>query len=151
MCLFIAYYVKLALNNGYPRVEARAGLEQLCSYVTRPPLAAGSLEKVADDKYLFKLKSSWSDGTKSSTVIAVDTSGISTSFWAKISALFRSGASTLISHGELCPSASNSSKVCTDSVEGSRTLNGFPSNSIAGRNQIAIAANPRAPILTVRG
>ena len=47
------------------RVEAddREGLEQLCSYVTRPPLAAGSLEKVADDKYLFKLKSPWSDGT----------------------------------------------------------------------------------------
>jgi hypothetical protein len=47
------------------RVEAndRTGLEQLCSYVTRPPLASGSLEKVGDDKYLFKLKSSWSDGT----------------------------------------------------------------------------------------
>ena len=47
------------------RVEAhnRAGLEQLCSNVTRPPLASGSLEKVGDDKYLFKLKSSWSDGT----------------------------------------------------------------------------------------
>jgi hypothetical protein len=47
------------------RIEAhnRAGLEQLCCYVTRPPLAAGSLEKVADNKYLFKLKSSWSDGT----------------------------------------------------------------------------------------
>jgi hypothetical protein len=40
------------------RVDAddRTGLEQLCSYVTRPPLAAGSLEKVADDKYLFKSK-----------------------------------------------------------------------------------------------
>ena len=40
-------------------VEAddREGLEQLCSYVTRPPLQAGSLEKAADDKYLFKLKS----------------------------------------------------------------------------------------------
>ena len=35
----------------------------VASYVTRPPLAAGSLEKVADDKYLFKLKSPWSDGT----------------------------------------------------------------------------------------
>ena len=47
------------------RVEAhdRAGLEQLCSYVTRPPLAAGSLEKVSDDKYVFKMKCSWSDGT----------------------------------------------------------------------------------------
>jgi len=47
------------------RIEAhdRKGLEQLCSYVTRPPLAAGSLEKVGDDKYRFKMKSSWSDGT----------------------------------------------------------------------------------------
>ena len=47
------------------RVEAddRAGLEQLCSYVTRPPLAAGSLEKVSDDKFVFKMKCSWSDGT----------------------------------------------------------------------------------------
>jgi Putative transposase len=47
------------------RIEAydRNGLEQLCSYVTRPPLAAGSLEKVGDDRYRFKLKTSWSDGT----------------------------------------------------------------------------------------
>ena len=54
-----------AVVHAARRIEAhnRAGLEQLCCYVTRPPLAAGSLEKVADDKYLFKLKSSWSDGT----------------------------------------------------------------------------------------
>jgi hypothetical protein len=47
------------------RIEAhdREGLEQLCSYVTRPPLAVGSLEKVGDDRYRFKMKSSWSDGT----------------------------------------------------------------------------------------
>ena len=47
------------------RIEAhdRVGLEQLCSYVTRPPLASGSLKKAADDKYLFKMKSPWSDGT----------------------------------------------------------------------------------------
>ena len=43
--------------------DDREGLLQLCSYVTRPPLAAGSLEKVGDDRYRFKLKSSWSDGT----------------------------------------------------------------------------------------
>jgi len=45
------------------RAEDRAGLESLCSYVTRPPLAVGSLEKVSDDKLVFKLKSVWSDGT----------------------------------------------------------------------------------------
>ncbi len=45
------------------RADDRAGLENLCSYVTRPPLAAGSLEKVGDDKFVFKLKTPWSDGT----------------------------------------------------------------------------------------
>lgn len=45
------------------RADDRAGLESLCSYVTRPPLAAGSLEKVSEDKFVFKLKTPWSDGT----------------------------------------------------------------------------------------
>ena len=45
------------------RAEDRAGLESICSYVRRPPLAAGSLEKIEDDKLVFKLKSPWSDGT----------------------------------------------------------------------------------------
>ena len=38
------------------------GLEQLCNYVARPPLAAGSLEKISDEKFSFKLKTPWSDG-----------------------------------------------------------------------------------------
>jgi hypothetical protein len=46
------------------RADDRAGLENLCSYVTRPPLAAGSLEKVSEDKFVFKLKTPWSDGTR---------------------------------------------------------------------------------------
>ena len=47
------------------RIQAddRDGLENLCTYVTRPPLAAGSLQQVSEDKLVFKLKSSWSDGT----------------------------------------------------------------------------------------
>ncbi|MCP4602383.1 MAG: hypothetical protein GY847_18020 [Proteobacteria bacterium] len=45
------------------KADDRTGLEQLCSYVTRPPLAAGSLEKVSDDKFIFKMKRSWDDGT----------------------------------------------------------------------------------------
>jgi hypothetical protein len=47
------------------KVEAhdRAGLEKLCSYITRPPLAAGTLQKISDDRLVFKLKSPWSDGT----------------------------------------------------------------------------------------
>ncbi|MBN2527265.1 MAG: transposase [Deltaproteobacteria bacterium] len=39
------------------------GLENLCNYVARPPLAAGSLQRISDEKYSFKLKTLWSDGT----------------------------------------------------------------------------------------
>ena len=47
------------------RVEAgdKAGLERLCNYVSRPPLAAGSLQKISDEEYSFKLKTPWRDGT----------------------------------------------------------------------------------------
>jgi hypothetical protein len=39
------------------------GMERLCSYVARPPLAAGSLQRISDEEYSFKLKTPWSDGT----------------------------------------------------------------------------------------
>jgi hypothetical protein len=41
----------------------KAGLERLCNYVARPPLAAGSLQQISEDEYSFKLKTPWSDGT----------------------------------------------------------------------------------------
>jgi hypothetical protein len=40
----------------------RTGLERLCNYVSRPPLAQGSLTQIAADEYTFKLKTPWSDG-----------------------------------------------------------------------------------------
>ncbi|MCP4607106.1 MAG: hypothetical protein GY845_00125 [Planctomycetes bacterium] len=40
-----------------------AGLERLCKYVSRSLLAHGSLRKLSDDEYAFKLKTPWSDGT----------------------------------------------------------------------------------------
>jgi hypothetical protein len=47
------------------RIEAedRAGLERLCRYVTRPPLAAGRLQLIDADHLTFRLKTPWSDGT----------------------------------------------------------------------------------------
>lgn len=39
------------------------GLERLCKYVSRPPLAHGSLQQLSQDEYSFKLKTPWSDGT----------------------------------------------------------------------------------------
>ena len=41
----------------------KAGLERLCKYVSRPPLAHGSLQQLSEDEYAFRLKTPWSDGT----------------------------------------------------------------------------------------
>ena len=41
----------------------KTGLERLCNYVSRPPLAQGSLQKLSEDEYAFKLKTPWADGT----------------------------------------------------------------------------------------
>ncbi len=41
----------------------KAGLERLCKYVSRPPLAHGSLQQLSNDEYAFRLKTPWSDGT----------------------------------------------------------------------------------------
>jgi hypothetical protein len=41
----------------------KAGLERLCNYVSRPPLAQGSLQRISAEEYAFKLKTPWSDGT----------------------------------------------------------------------------------------
>jgi hypothetical protein len=47
------------------RVDAddRAHLERLCKYVARPPLAAGRLERIDDERLSFALKTPWDDGT----------------------------------------------------------------------------------------
>jgi hypothetical protein len=43
--------------------DDRAGLERLIRYATRPPLAAGRLQIVDDERLTFRLKTPWSDGT----------------------------------------------------------------------------------------
>jgi hypothetical protein len=47
------------------RIEAsdRAGLERLCRYVARPPLATGRLARIDDERLAFQLKTPWADGT----------------------------------------------------------------------------------------
>ena len=47
------------------RVEAedRQHLERLCRYVARPPLAAGRLKRIDDERLTFALKTPWDDGT----------------------------------------------------------------------------------------
>ena len=41
----------------------RGGLERLCRYVLRPPLALGRLERLPSGRVLLGLKRAWSDGT----------------------------------------------------------------------------------------
>jgi len=43
--------------------DDRAGLERLIRYATRPPLAAGRLRIIDDERLTFRLKAPWSDGT----------------------------------------------------------------------------------------
>jgi hypothetical protein len=47
------------------RIEAGddAGLERLCRYVARPPLATGRLARIDDERLSFQLKTPWADGT----------------------------------------------------------------------------------------
>ncbi len=42
----------------------RRGLERLCGYVARPPLASGRLRLLASQRLCFALKTPWSDGTR---------------------------------------------------------------------------------------
>jgi hypothetical protein len=41
----------------------RGGLERLCGYVLRPPLALGRLARLPDGRVLLGFKRAWSDGT----------------------------------------------------------------------------------------
>ena len=41
----------------------RGGLERLCRYVLRPPLALGRLERLPNGRVLLRFKGAWSDGT----------------------------------------------------------------------------------------
>jgi hypothetical protein len=43
--------------------QDRTGLERLCRYVCRPPLAKARLEEEADGTVVVRLKRAWSDGT----------------------------------------------------------------------------------------
>ncbi|MBK7950724.1 MAG: transposase [Deltaproteobacteria bacterium] len=41
----------------------RQGLERLCRYVDRPPLALGRLEPLTDGRLAYRFKTPWRDGT----------------------------------------------------------------------------------------
>ena len=45
--------------------QNRKGLERLCRYIARPPLAKDRLERLDDGDYRLRLKTAWSDGTTS--------------------------------------------------------------------------------------
>jgi putative transposase/transposase-like zinc-binding protein len=47
------------------RASERTGLERLCRYVLRPPVAAGRVERLDDEHVRVGLKRAWSDGTTS--------------------------------------------------------------------------------------
>ena len=83
------------------RIEGgdKAGLERLCNYVSRPPLAAGSLEQISENEYSFKLKTPWSDGTTHLILSPME-------LIEKLAALVPPPRSNLVRyHGVLAPNA----------------------------------------------
>jgi hypothetical protein len=50
--------------NHSVRADDRAGVERLCQYLLRPPLAQGRLERLRDGRVLYTLTHAWSDGTR---------------------------------------------------------------------------------------
>lgn len=83
----------------------KAGLERLCKYVSRPPLAHGSLQQLSEDQYSFKLKTPWSDGTTHLILSGLE-------LCEKLAALVPPARKNLVRyHGCLAPHAKNREKI----------------------------------------
>ena len=79
--------------------------EQLCRYVARPPLAAGRLQPIDDERLAFALKTPWSDGTTHLVLSPLE-------LIEKLAALVPPPRLNLIRyHGVLAPSARDRSKI----------------------------------------
>jgi hypothetical protein len=110
------------------RIDAgnKTGLERLCNYVSRPPLAQGSLTQVSEDEYTFKLKTPWSDGTTHLLLSA-------TELLEKLSALVPPPRRNLVRyHGILAPHAKRRKSVVPKKpdVEELKKTRGFSKNRI---------------------
>ena len=89
------------------RVDARnrTSLEQLCRYVARPPLAAGRLQPIDNERLSFALKTPWSDGTTHLVLSPLE-------LIEKLAALVPPPRLNLIRyHGVLAPGARDRSKI----------------------------------------
>ena len=89
------------------RIDAndKAGLERLCRYVARPPLAAGRLEQRGDDKLSFALKTPWDDGTTHIVLSPLE-------LLEKLAALVPPPRVNLVRyHGVLAPNAKDRDKI----------------------------------------
>jgi hypothetical protein len=89
------------------RMEAgnKEGLERLCNYVSRPPLALGSLQQISDEEYSFKLKTPWSDGTTHLIFSPME-------LIEKLAALVPPPRANLVRyHGVLAPNAKDRDKI----------------------------------------
>jgi hypothetical protein len=83
----------------------KAGLERLCKYVSRPPLAAGSLTQISQELLSFKLKTPWSDGTTSILLSPME-------LIEKLSALVPPSRQNIVRyHGVLAPNAKDRDKI----------------------------------------
>ena len=100
--------------HGATRIEAdeRSGLERLCRYVIRPPLAAGKLCVLDGDTLSFKLKTPWSDWTTDLVLSPLE-------LIEKLAALVPPARLNLVRyHGVLAPNAANRDRIVPGPNEG---------------------------------
>jgi hypothetical protein len=96
-----------SLHAAATRIAAddKPGLERLCRYVARPPLAAGRLEQCGDDKLSFALKTPWDDGTTHIVLSPLE-------LLEKLAALVPPPRVNLVRyHGVLAPNAKDRDKI----------------------------------------
>ena len=99
----------------YVEAGDKDGLERLCRYVARPPLAAGSLNQHSKDLLSFKLKTPWSDPPTPKLRRASSTTHLILSpseLIEKLAALVPSPRKNIVRyHGVLGPNARNRDKI----------------------------------------
>jgi len=85
--------------NVWVSANDRAGLERLCRYVLRPPLAQERLRRRSDGRVALELKTAWHDGTRELVFEPLE-------FLERLAAITpRPETNLLICHGVLAPRA----------------------------------------------
>jgi hypothetical protein len=123
--------------NVWVSANDRAGLERLCRYVLRPPLAQARLRRRSDGRVALELKTAWHDGTRELVFEPLE-------FLERLAAMTpRPETNLLICHGLLAPRARWRARVVAYGRV-APTPTASPAPLAAGREGTGGKSRPRA-------